>query len=73
MQSVLDKITANDARNCFRHCGYTLRVEWDCSSASPQVEHADLGVCFGVLCRFARLPKAEHTNFIWLGWHGTRA
>jgi len=31
MQSVLDKITANDARNCFRHCGYTLRVEWDCS------------------------------------------
>jgi len=27
MQSVLDKITANDARNCFRHCGYTLRVE----------------------------------------------
>jgi len=27
MQSVLDQITAKDARNCFRHCGYTLRVE----------------------------------------------
>jgi len=27
MQTVLDQITANDARNCFRHCGYTLRVE----------------------------------------------
>ena len=26
MQSVLDKITASDATNCFRHCGYTLRT-----------------------------------------------
>lgn len=25
MQSVLDKVTPNDAANCFRHCGYTLR------------------------------------------------
>jgi transposase len=24
MQSVLDSITAADATNCFRHCGYTL-------------------------------------------------
>jgi hypothetical protein len=23
MQSVLDKVTATDAANCFRHCGYT--------------------------------------------------
>ena len=22
MQSVLDEVTARDARNCFRHCGY---------------------------------------------------
>ena len=27
MQSVLDSITASDAINCFRHCGYTLRSE----------------------------------------------
>jgi transposase len=26
MQSVLDRITATDASNCFRHCGYTLRT-----------------------------------------------
>lgn len=25
MQSVLDKVTASDAANCFRHCGYTPR------------------------------------------------
>lgn len=27
MQSVLDQITPTDAANCFRHCGYTLRME----------------------------------------------
>jgi len=27
MQSVLDRVTPTDAMNCFRHCGYTLRVE----------------------------------------------
>lgn len=27
MQSVLDQVTANDAINCFRHCGYTLQTE----------------------------------------------
>jgi len=27
MQSVLDEVTASDATNCFRHCGYTLRDE----------------------------------------------
>lgn len=27
MQSVLDQITASDAANCFRHCGYTLQME----------------------------------------------
>jgi transposase len=26
MQSVLDQITAADAANCFRHCGYTLQM-----------------------------------------------
>lgn len=26
MQSVLEQITPSDAQNCFRHCGYTLRV-----------------------------------------------
>lgn len=26
MQSVLDQITAADAANCFRHCGYTLQT-----------------------------------------------
>jgi transposase len=26
MQSVLDQVTATDARNCIRHCGYTLQV-----------------------------------------------
>jgi transposase len=27
MQSVLDRVTAADAENCYRHCGYTLRLE----------------------------------------------
>lgn len=27
MQSVLDQVTCWDARNCFRHCGYTLRLD----------------------------------------------
>lgn len=27
MQSVLDQVTPRDAANCFRHCGYTLRLE----------------------------------------------
>jgi len=27
MQGVLDRVTASDAANCFRHCGYTLRSE----------------------------------------------
>jgi transposase len=27
MQSVLDAVSASDAANCFRHCGYTLRVD----------------------------------------------
>lgn len=27
MQSVLDQVTASDAANCFRHCGYTLQME----------------------------------------------
>jgi hypothetical protein len=27
MQSVLDKVSSSDAINCFRHAGYTLRVE----------------------------------------------
>jgi transposase len=27
MQSVLDRITATDATNCFSHCGYTLQME----------------------------------------------
>ena len=27
MQSVLDRVTASDAFNCFRHCGYTLRMD----------------------------------------------
>lgn len=26
MQSVLDQVTASDAINCFRHCGYTLQL-----------------------------------------------
>jgi transposase len=26
MQSVLDQVTPSDAANCFRHCGYSLRV-----------------------------------------------
>ena len=26
MQSVLDQVTPSDAKNCFKHCGYTLRV-----------------------------------------------
>lgn len=26
MQSVLDRVTPSDARNCFRHCGYTLQA-----------------------------------------------
>jgi transposase len=27
MQSVLDRVTASDAANCFRHCGYTLHPD----------------------------------------------
>lgn len=27
MQSVLDTVTPTDARNCIRHCGYTLQME----------------------------------------------
>lgn len=27
MQSVLDQVTASDAANCFRHCGYTLQLD----------------------------------------------
>lgn len=27
MQSVLDQVTARDAANCYRHCGYTLQVD----------------------------------------------
>jgi len=27
MQQVLDQVTATDAANCFRHCGYTLRLD----------------------------------------------
>jgi transposase len=27
MQSVLDKVSASDAANCFRHCGYTLHLD----------------------------------------------
>jgi len=27
MQSVLQQITTTDAANCFRHCGYTLRLD----------------------------------------------
>jgi len=27
MQSVLDQVTASDAINCFRHCGYTLQTD----------------------------------------------
>jgi transposase len=27
MQSVLDAVTPTDAANCFRHCGYSLRVD----------------------------------------------
>jgi len=27
MQSVLDQVTASDAANCFRHCGYPATVE----------------------------------------------
>jgi transposase len=27
MQSVLNKVTASDAINCFAHCGYTLHME----------------------------------------------
>ena len=26
MQRVLDQVTASDAANCFRHCGYSLRM-----------------------------------------------
>jgi len=26
MQSVLDEVTATDARNCIRHCGYAIQV-----------------------------------------------
>ena len=27
MQTVLERVTPTDAKNCFRHCGYTLHVE----------------------------------------------
>jgi len=27
MQAVLDQVTASDAINCFRHCGYTLQTD----------------------------------------------
>ena len=27
MQQVLEQVTADDAINCFRHCGYTLQME----------------------------------------------
>jgi transposase len=27
MQSVLNKVTASDAANCFSHCGYTLQMD----------------------------------------------
>jgi len=27
MQSVLDRVTPNDAANCFGHCGYTLQMK----------------------------------------------
>jgi transposase len=27
MQSILDRVTAADAVNCFRHCGYTLQMD----------------------------------------------
>ncbi len=26
MQSVLDQVTSTDAMNCYKHCGYTLRM-----------------------------------------------
>jgi transposase len=35
MQSVLDQVTATDATNCFRHCGYTLQEKRKRSSV-PQ-------------------------------------
>jgi len=27
MQGVLDRITASDSANCYRHCGYTLQLD----------------------------------------------
>jgi len=27
MQSVLDKVTSTDAQNCYKHCGYSLRMD----------------------------------------------
>lgn len=27
MQSVLDQVTASDAANCFKHCGYAIRMD----------------------------------------------
>jgi transposase len=27
MQSVLDQVTASDAINCYKHCGYTLQMD----------------------------------------------
>ncbi len=27
MQSILDQVSAKDAANCFRHCGYTLQMD----------------------------------------------
>lgn len=28
MRSILDEVTPADAANCFRHCGYSLRLDW---------------------------------------------
>ena len=27
MQSILDQVTPSDAANCYKHCGYTLRMD----------------------------------------------
>ena len=27
MQNVLDQVTTSDAKNCFKHCGYSLRLD----------------------------------------------
>ena len=28
MQSVLDRVSPDDAKNCYKHCGYTLQLDW---------------------------------------------